>query len=394
MRLGFVQVALVRTQLFPGERQLRLDFADPGFQVLYPGALALQVPFALAPCVLHLFQFLTETTAHFLGVANGLLHPRDFRIQAVLLALNFTEAFRFIGMAQPQFFHRGLGGTNVGNNLFDFGLLALCGLFQRLRFLALCLPAQGQQLRLGPAFFFLQHLVVLGSARLTLQLPDPLGDLVNHVIETLQVLTGMADPVLGLPAPFLVLGNAGSFLEIHTQFVRFRVDQSRDHALLDDCIAVGAEAGTQKHGHDVLAPALHPVQKVFGLAVAHHLPAHRYLRVGGIFSTQPALAVVKDQFDRGLARRAAGRGAVEDHVFHRIAAQVPAAFTHHPADRINDVGFAAAVGSYNPHHGRREGKRGRVHERLEPGKFYTIKPHLCQFAYNRQPDCIRPYSHA
>ena len=64
-----------------------------------------------------------------------------------------------------------------------------------------------------------------------------LVDLVAHVAHALEVLARVLDPVLGLLAALLVLGDAGGFLQEAPQLFGLRLDESRDHALLDDRVA-------------------------------------------------------------------------------------------------------------------------------------------------------------
>ena len=66
----------------------------------------------------------------------------------------------------------------------------------------------------------------------------------------------MADAVLRLAAALLVPGDAGGLLEEGAQVVGPRLDDARDHALLDDRVAARAQAGAEEQLRDVLAAHL------------------------------------------------------------------------------------------------------------------------------------------
>ncbi len=70
----------------------------------------------------------------------------------------------------------------------------------------------------------------------------------------------MADAGLGLPAAFLILGDARRFFEEDPQFLGLGLDEPRDHALLDDGVAARPQAGTQENIGNIPAPAAGAVQ--------------------------------------------------------------------------------------------------------------------------------------
>ena len=86
-------------------------------------------------------------------------------------------------------------------------------------------------------------------------------------------------------------------------------------------------------------------------------------------------AVVEYQFDAGPVYHLTVTGAVEQHVLHRFTAQMTCrGFTEHPADRIDDVGFAAAVRTHYADElaGNRD-TRG-VNEGFEAGELDFCEP--------------------
>ena len=84
----------------------------------------------------------------------------------------------------------------------------------RVQFTLLRIKTNCQQLGLQASLVLLQFLVALGLAGLALEMLDLLVDLVAKVVQPVQVVAGMANAVLGLPAALLVLRNAGCFLDI------------------------------------------------------------------------------------------------------------------------------------------------------------------------------------
>ena len=64
-----------------------------------------------------------------------------------------------------------------------------------------------------------------------------------------------------------------------------------------------------------------------------------------------ALRVVKDQFYRSLTDGLPTGGAIKYDICHRLTAKgFGRAFTHHPADSVNNVGLTTAVGTDNRAH--------------------------------------------
>ncbi len=186
----------------------------------------------------------------------------------------------------------------------------------------------------------------------------------------------MADAGLGFLAAFLVLGDAGGFLQVDAQILGPGLDDLADHALLDDRVAARPQAGAEEQVGDVAAAALGAVEVVVALAVAADLALDRDFVERGEFAGDGVIAVVEDQFDGRLRHRLARRAAGKDHVGQRVAAQAAGGtLAHHPADRIDDVGFAATVGTDHAGHVGGQVQRGRIDEGLETGQLDGRKAH-------------------
>src|SRR5690606_27291333 len=181
-----------------------------------------------------------------------------------------------------------------------------------------------------------------------------------------EILAAVADAVLGLAAPLLVLGDAGRLLEVDPQLLGLGLDHLADHALLDDRVAARAQAGTEEQVGDVPAAAAGAVEVVAALAVAAHGALDRDLVECGVLARYGVVGVVEDQLDRRLRDRLARARAGEDHVGQRVAAQAAGrALAHHPAHRVDDVGLAAAVRPHHAGHVGRQVQGGGVDEGLE-----------------------------
>ena len=140
-------------------------------------------------------------------------------------------------------------------------------------------------------------------------------------------------------ALYFVIPAASSM--IARRSVGFAREDLADLALLDDRVGLRAEPGVHEQLVDVAQAAELAVHQVLALAVP--VEAARDDALG---RSVGAVAVeARDlQVDLGHLQRLAARGAVEDHVLHRRAAQaLDALLAEHPVDRVRDVALAAAV---------------------------------------------------
>jgi hypothetical protein len=96
---------------------------------------------------------------------------------------------------------------------------------------------------------------------------------------------------------------------------------------------------------DVAQAARRLVEFVLARAVAENAPRDRDFVVG---DAEVLLAIAEGQRHLGHAERRARLGAGKDHVLHFAAAQrLGRLLAEHPADAVEDVAFAAAVGPDN-----------------------------------------------
>src|SRR5207244_10281339 len=89
-----------------------------------------------------------------------------------------------------------------------------------------------------------------------------------------------------------------------------------------------------------------------------------------------AVRVVEHELHRGAADGLARRGAVEHNVRHVVAAQVLGGqLAHDPANGVDHVRLAAAVGAYDTGKIAGEADLGGIDEGLEAGELDLGRPH-------------------
>src|SRR6267143_977420 len=240
----------------------------------------------------------------------------------------------------------------------------------------------------------LQFRVVFLVARrhrgLRLELLQLRGKLDADVGDAREIVARVGEAVLGLAAAFLVLRDAGRLLEEHAQLLGLRLDDARDHPLLDDRVGPRAEAGAEEHVGDVAAPDVRAVDGVARLAVALQDALHGDLRVLRPLPGGAPLSVVEDQLDRRTRERRAVHRAVEDDVLHRVAAQRRGArLAKHPAHGVDDVGLAAAVRPDHADQLPRHMYRGGIDEGLEAGELYLNESHAKNDTIARRSPVMR-----
>jgi hypothetical protein len=100
------------------------------------------------------------------------------------------------------------------------------------------------------------------------------------------------------------------------------------------------------------------------------------------------VGVVEHQFHARSAGLLARGRAVEDHVLHRLAAQLRRArLAQHPAHRIHDVRLAATVGPDNADQLAGQQEVGGFGERLEARELDGIETHDLSACLGIAPRC-------
>ena len=191
-------------------------------------------------------------------------------------------------------------------------------------------------------------LVTLRDLALPVQVSELFVDFFPQVVQAFQVFARVSYAVLCLASPLPELGDTCRLLEEHAQFFRFRLDQARDHALLDDRVCPWTETGPEKQRGDVFAAATRVVQIVIRDPVSGDFATYRHFGVASVLATDAVIGVIENKFDGGRTNRFARTGAVEDHVGHRIATQMLCGhFAHDPTDGIDHVRLTTSVRAHD-----------------------------------------------
>ena len=374
--LGFAQRVLAHHVVLAQLLQLRFGVGHGFAQHRQTGLVAADVLAQLLQRVVGLVARLLQALGQLALVLDLLFDAGQRAADLVDLALRLVEGVGGFLAAHAVGFQQALGFALFGDQLLQFRF------FLRQRFAQALQPAVQaavlQRLPLGvlDAALFLQGLVLLGLLGLALEVLELLADLLAQVVQAVEVFAGVADARFGFLAALLVLGDAGGFLQVDAQVFRAGLDDLADHALLDDRVAARAQAGAEEQVGDVAAAALGAIEVVVALAVTADQALDRDFVEGRELTADGVVAVVEDQFHRGLRHRLARRRAGEDHVGQRIAAQAAGrAFAHHPAHGVDDVRLAAAVRTDHAGHVGRQVQHGGIDERLETGQLDGGKAH-------------------
>ena len=185
---------------------------------------------------------------------------------------------------------------------------------------------------------------------LTAEGSDLAADFADHVGDAREVGVDAAELVQRLTTLRLVAGDAGGLFEEVAALGGIGGQDLVDLALHHERVGHPADAGVHEEALDVLQARRLAVDEVVAGALAVEAAHHGDFGEGG---TQLLLAVGEDQFDLALGEGLAAVGAGEDDVLHRRGAQgLGGLLAQDPADRVDDVGLTAAIGS---DHGRDPG---------------------------------------
>ncbi len=219
-----------------------------------------------------------------------------------------------------------------------------------------------------------QRAVPTGGIGLSLEGPELATDLAQEVAQPREVALGGGEPALGLLLALAVLQDAGRLLDDEAPVLGTGVEHCVDLALADDDVLLAADARVGQELLHVEEPTRHAVDRVLAVTRAEQRAGDRDL---GEIDREDAGGVVDRERDlRAAERRALGRPR-EDDVVHLLGADRRRRLgAEHPADRVDDVGLAAAVGP--DHHGDAgfEVEGGGVGEGLEALQREGLEEHF------------------
>src|SRR5882724_9915071 len=201
-------------------------------------------------------------------VLYRLFESRYLRAYLVVTSLDGRYAITLLGVKCPLFLDRSFGRALIGERRLHRKLaLAHCAVVY---FGAAVEVTQLQCKQFGgqPPLLLLERLVAACGRGLPLQVPDLLFNFVAQILQPLEVFARVGHAALRFLAPLLVTGNPGGFLDERAHVIGLRLDDARDHPLLDDRVAARSESGAQEQIRNVLAAAARRVDEIAGRAVA------------------------------------------------------------------------------------------------------------------------------
>ena len=327
-------------------------------------------------------------------VAGGLRQPRLElglpRLGAGLLALQRialdAQAMqhgraRSLLVAQRLEF---LGRLGLLAQCLAFGLGVLRDLGERLlerRFLLLDMgagagPMQMMLERLGLADLAGDFTVALRLARLAPQSLQLRCELADQVGKPREIGFGRLQAKLGLMAAAMQAGNARGIFEHAAALLRRGIDDLADAALPHQRRRARAGRGILEQEPHVARARILAVDLIGRARLAFDSPRH-FQHVAVVeLGRRRARAIVDEQGDLGAVARRAVFRAREDHVLHGAAAHaLIRGLAHGPAQRLEQVRLAAAIGTDHAGQARLDQKLGRLDERLESEKAKTSDLH-------------------
>ena len=218
-----------------------------------------------------------------------------------------------------------------------------------------------------------ERAVAAGGVGLALERAQLAAHLAEQVAEAGEVALGGGQAALGLLLALAELQDAGGLLDDEAPVLGAGVEHRVDLALADDHVLLAADARVGEQLLHVEQAARHAVDRVLAVARAEQRAGDRDL--GEVDGQQPG-RVVDGERHLGPAERRALGGAGEDDVVHLLRAHRRGRLgAEHPADRVDDVGLAAAVGPH--HHGDPgfEVEGGGVGEGLEALQREGLEEH-------------------
>ena len=275
--------------------------------------------------------------------------------------------------------------ARFGKGMGSFGLLLLRDFYQLLRLSDFGLglfgsgarglgggggfaPAGEQQACLGG----LNPVGEFGIAFRLLGLPLQRGDLRvepgHQVFQPGKIGLGGAQLALGVLAADVQASDPGGLLKHRAAFCRAGGDHLRDLALTNERGGVRASGRIGEGEGDVLGAHVAAVDAVGAACAALDPPGDDQFLV-------PVIAGVEHHFGK-VAGWPRG-GAREDHVLHPARShRLGRGFPHHPADRFEQVGLAAAVGADDPGQAGFDSQFRRLDEALEAAELEPVDLHL------------------
>ena len=202
--------------------------------------------------------------------------------------------------------------------------------------------------------------------RLLLQAVHLAGQLTDHVLDAGEIGLGRFQPQLGLVTPRMQAGDARGIFQHAAALLRLGLDDLADLALVHQRRRTRAGRGVREQDLHVAGAHVAAVDAIDRAGLA--------LDAAGDFQElavvdrgrRGAIGIVDRHHDFGVIARRAVAGTGEDHRIHVGRAQrFVRGLAHRPAQRFDQVRFAAAVRTDHAGQARLDHEVGGFDERLE-----------------------------
>ncbi len=233
-------------------------------------------------------------------------------------------------------------------------------------------PARKNRARFGGPYLHRQQRITLRRSRLPPQRIGAIVHVAQNIVQPRQIGLRRAQFLLRIAPPHMQARNPCRFLQHRAPFLRARGDHGGDLALTDQSGTMRPRRRIGEDQRHVLGAHVAAIGAI-GAACAAFDPANDFqLAVRADIDRGKKLALLLNGQQRNLGKVAlgAGGGACEDHVLHAAAAHgFGARFAHHPPDRFQQVGLAAAIGADDARQPRLDPQFGSIDEAFETAKF-------------------------
>ena len=159
-------------------------------------------------------------------VLYGLLNSGDIIAQTIETRLYLPKGIGEFGVVRQMLFDLRIDLALVSRRRLDLNLQDLDGLLIFSQLIIETAPAQPVQVRRRIALLLLEFGIFFGGDRLPLQVRELTRLFFTNVFQTLEVVLGSLDAILGFAAALFILGNTRRLFDKHTQLFRLRFDKA------------------------------------------------------------------------------------------------------------------------------------------------------------------------
>ena len=228
------------------------------------------------------------------------------------------------------------------------------------------LPAEMQHHRFGAADMVGKAAIAIGLARLLLQAVELLAEAAQHIIEPREIALGGFEAKLGLVAARMQPADARGLFQENAALGGFGIDDRADAALADEGGGMRAGRGIGEEQLHVARAHFAAIDAVVGAHAALDAAHDLELRDLVIGFRRIATRILEREHDLGEVARRPAIGAAEDDIVHLAAAHaLGRVLAHRPAQRLDEIRFAAAIRADDAGQAGIDDELGRIDEGFE-----------------------------